>query len=40
MRTPFYRNETSRFLKSTYITESVYLQFRSEFYNISPKPIF
>ena len=40
VRTPFYRNEDISFFKSTYITESVYVQFRSEFYNIFNRVVF
>jgi len=40
VRTPFYYNEDISLFKNTYITESVYVQFRSEFYNIFNRVVF
>jgi hypothetical protein len=40
VRTPFYYNEDMSVFKNTYITESVYAQFRAEFYDIFNRVVF
>jgi hypothetical protein len=40
VRTPFYYNEDISFFKNTYLSESVYVQLRSEFYNMFNRVVF
>lgn len=40
VRTPFFYNEDVSFFKNTYLTESLHLQFRAEFYDIFNRVVF
>ena len=40
VRTPFYLNEDFSVFKNTYLSESLHLQFRAEFYDIFNRVVF